>query len=112
MVYDVICTSFGKPEIRMSDEVLQATNALRTWMFHNVYLSGAAKTEDQKAQNMLWELLKHFEQHPELMPSEHQQLAETEGVKRAVADYIAGMTDGYALDTYEAVFIPSAWSRR
>lgn len=112
MVYDVICASYGKSEIRMSDEVLEATNALRTWMFENVYLSGPAKTEDQKAQNMLWELLQHFESHPELMPTEHQRLAESEGVKRAVADYIAGMTDGYALDTYETVFIPSAWSRR
>lgn len=112
MVYDVIWSSYGKREIRMSDEVLEATNALREWMFGNVYLSGPAKTEDQKAQNMLWELLQHFEQHPELMPAEHQRIAEAEGPKRAVADYIAGMTDGYALDTYETVFIPTAWSRR
>jgi len=112
MVYDVICSSYGKSEIRMSDEVLEATNSLREWMFENVYLSGPAKTEDLKAQNMLWELLQYFEQRPELMPAEHQRIAEAEGPKRAVADYIAGMTDGYALDTYEAVFIPTAWSRR
>lgn len=112
MVYDVVCTSYGKREIAMSAEVLQATNALREWMFENVYLSGAAKTEDQKAQNMLWELLQHFEEHPELMPAEHQRIGERDGAKRAVADYIAGMTDGYALDTYESLFIPAAWSRR
>jgi dGTPase len=112
MVYDVICTSYGDREIRMSDEVLGATNALRDWMFDNVYLSGPAKTEDLKAQNMLWELLQYFEKHPQLMPAEHQRIAQREGPKRAVADYIAGMTDGYALDTYEAIFIPTAWSRR
>ena len=112
MVYDVICSSYGKREVRMSDEVLEATNALREWMFENVYLSGPAKTEDQKAQNMLWELLQHFERRPELMPAEHQRIAAAEGTKRAVADYIAGMTDGYALDTYESIFIPAAWSRR
>lgn len=112
MVYDVICTSYGKAEIRMSGEVLEATNALRSWMFENVYLSGPAKTEDLKAQNMLWELLQHFEEHPEVMPAEHQRIAESEGAKRAVADYVAGMTDGYALDTYETIFIPSGWSRR
>ena len=112
MVYDVVCTSYGKREVRMSDEVLGATNELRSWMFENVYLSGAAKTEDLKAQNMLWELLQHFEEHPEVMPAEHQRIAGSEGVKRAVADYVAGMTDGYALDTYEALFIPSGWSRR
>jgi dGTPase len=112
MVYDVICASYGKPEIRMSDEVLEVTNALRAWMFDNVYLAGPAKTEDRKAQGLLWALLEHFERHPERMPQEHQRIAEREGTRRAVADYIAGMTDGYALDTYEALFIPAAWSRR
>ncbi|HET8567361.1 MAG TPA: deoxyguanosinetriphosphate triphosphohydrolase [Candidatus Limnocylindria bacterium] len=112
MIYDVICHSYGKREISMSPEVLEATNALRDWMFQNVYLAGQAKTEDAKAQNVLWELLGHFEKRPELMPVEYQRLAERDGIKRGVADYIAGMTDGYALDTYEAIFMPTAWSRR
>jgi len=112
MIYDVIVSSFGKPKVAMSDEVLEATNALRHYMFDNVYLAGAAKTEDEKAQGMLWELLKYYEAHPERMPAEHQRIAERDGTKRAVADYIAGMTDGYALDMYEGLFIPAAWSRR
>jgi len=112
MIYDVIVSSFGKPLVTMSAEVLEATNALRKFMFDSVYLSGAAKTEDAKAQGMLWSLLQHFEAHPELMPSEHQRIAERDGTKRAVADYIAGMTDGYALNMYEELFVPAAWSRR
>lgn len=110
MLYDVIVTSYGKPTVGMSDEVLEATNALRKYMFENVYLAGAAKTEDQKAQGVLWELLQYFERHPERMPQEHQRIAETDGTKRAVADYIAGMTDRYALDTYTALFIPAEWA--
>ncbi len=110
MVYDVIVSSYGKPEVTMSQEVLEATNALRKFMFDHVYLAGPAKTEDEKAQGVLWELLRYFERHPERMPAEHQRIAAAEGTKRAVADYIAGMTDRYALDTYASVFIPAAWS--
>ena len=109
MIYDVIATSYGKPAVTMSDEVLEATNALRQFMFKNVYLAGPAKTEDEKAQGVLWALLQYFEKHPDRMPAEHQRIAERDGTKRAVADYIAGMTDRYALDTYTSLFIPSAW---
>jgi dGTPase len=94
----------------MSDEVLESTNALRKFMFENVYLAGPAKTEDRKAQGVLWDLLGHFEQHPDLLPPEHQRIAKLDGTKRAVADYVAGMTDRYALDTYVSIFIPSGWS--
>ena len=110
MIYDVIVTSYGKPQVTMSGEVLEATNALRKYMFENVYLAGPAKTEDEKAQGVLWELLQYFEAHPDRMPAEHQRIAAQEETKRAVADYIAGMTDGYALDTYTSLFIPAAWS--
>ena len=109
MIYDVIVTSYGKTSVTMSDDVLDATNELRQFMFKNVYLAGPAKTEDEKAQRLLWELLQFFEKHPERMPAEHQRIAERDGTKRAVADYIAGMTDRYALDTYTSLFIPSAW---
>ncbi|MBM4421703.1 MAG: deoxyguanosinetriphosphate triphosphohydrolase, partial [Chloroflexi bacterium] len=112
MIYDVIASSVGKAAPTMSDEVLQATNELRRWMFDHVYLAGEAKTEDAKAQNLLWELLVHFEKYPERMPAEYQRVAMDEGAKRGVADFIAGMTDGYAMDVYESVFIPVAWSRR
>jgi len=112
MVYDVICNSFGKREVALSPEVLEATNALRDWMFDNVYLAGPAKTEDDKAQGVLLALLEYFEKHPDRMPPEYQRIADEDGVKRGVADYVAGMTDAYALDMYESLFIPAAWSRR
>ena len=110
MIYDVIVTSYGKRDVTMSDEVLEATNALRKFMFDHVYLAGPAKTEDRKAQGVLLALLQHFEQHPEVLPPEHQRIASADGTKRAVADYVAGMTDRYALDTYASIFIPTVWS--
>ena len=72
-------------------------------MFENVYLAGPAKTEDRKAQGVLWDLLQHFEKHSELLPPEHQRIAQRDGVKRTVADYVAGMTDRFALREYERI---------
>ncbi|MDE3103202.1 MAG: deoxyguanosinetriphosphate triphosphohydrolase [Chloroflexota bacterium] len=112
MVYDVVVSSYGKPTIGMSDEVLEASNALRKYMFDCIYLAGEAKSQDAKAQGVLWDLLTYFEEHPDRMPAEHQRIAERDGTKRAVADYIAGMTDGYAIDMYEELFVPAVWSRR
>src|SRR5438445_3135822 len=89
MVYDVIVASYGKAEVTMSGEVLEATNAFRKFMFEHVYLGAPAKTEDRKAQGVLWELLQHFERRPELLPPDLQRVAKQEGAKRAVADYVA-----------------------
>ena len=112
MVYDVIVHSFGKSEVGLSREVLEATNALRDWMFENVYLAGPAKTEDDKAQGVLQALLDYFVAHADRMPVEYQAIANSDGVTRAVADYVAGMTDDYALSMYESLFVPAAWGRR
>ncbi len=112
MVYDVIVHSFGKTEVGLSAEVLEATNELRDWMFDNVYLAGPAKTEDEKAQGVLQALLDYFVAHPDRMPHEYQEIATADGVQRGVADYVAGMTDDYALSMFESLFIPAAWGRR
>ncbi len=109
MIYDVIVTSYGKDDIGMSDEVLAATNAFRDFMFDHVYLSGPAKTEDEKAKDLLRALFEHFEKRPGEMPSEYKRIVEEEGVRRAVADYVSGMTDRYAFDMYTAIFIPRSW---
>ena len=109
MVYDVIVSSYGKDDVLMSPEVLDATNAFRDFMFNNVYLAGPAKTEDAKAMDVLRALLEHFETRPEQMPGEYARIVAEEGTKRAVADYVAGMTDRYALDMYTSLFIPRSW---
>src|SRR5438445_9781402 len=96
MIYDVIVTSYGKPAVTMSDEVLDATNALRRFMFDRVYLAGPAKTEDEKAKDLLRALLEHFERRPQDMPAEYKRIVEFDGAKRAAADYVSGMTDRYA----------------
>src|SRR5438270_11329434 len=79
MIYDVVVTSYGKPTVTMSDDVLEATNALRRFMFEHVYLAGPAKTEDEKAKGMLRALLEHFEGRPHEMPAEYRRIVEIDG---------------------------------
>ena len=68
-----------------------------------------AKTEEKKAHELLCRLFEHFEAHPNEMPRFYYEQCEKEGVKRMVCDYIAGMTDRYAIDTYRRLFIPQVW---
>jgi len=109
MIKDVIKTSFGKPYVKMSDIVYDATRKLREFMFDNVYVGSAAKTQENKAKTMLRLLFEYYTNHPDSMPSEFLKIAKEENVERAVVDYIAGMTDGFALKKFKDIFLPSSW---
>lgn len=109
MVLSVIRASEGTPEIKMTEEVQQATNELRAFLFANVYENSAAKSEDEKAKALLQRLFEYYSSRPELMPSVYYNNAESEGVERCVCDYISSMTDRFAIDTYNALFVPKVW---
>jgi len=109
MIKDVITTSFGKPFVKMSEEIYDATRKLREFMFENVYVGSAAKTQENKAKTMLRLLFEYYMNHPETMPAEFIKIAEKEKVERAVVDYIAGMTDGFALKKFKDVYMPLSW---
>ncbi len=111
MVTAVIRASAGKDRIQMTEGVGQATEALRAFLFANVYTSPIAKAEDSKAREMLARLYEHFEKHPEQMPDTYRRLLDREGVPRCVCDFIAGMTDRYAIELYKRLFIPQEWSQ-
>ncbi len=107
---DVITASEGKREILQSPAARDAMHALREFMFEFVYYSPLAKGEEGKAQAMLRRLYDYYRQDPDRLPPDFQDIREREGVERAVCDYIAGMTDKYAVDKYSEAFIPMAWS--
>ena len=111
MVTSIIQNSTDKPYIMMSDEVQKATDELRTFLFDNVYLNSEAKSEDVKAQNLLIFLFEYFTKHPEQIPQHHRQFVDEEGVERCACDYISGMTDRYAIETYQELFIPKVWRK-
>lgn len=109
MVTSVIDASFDKDHISMTDEVSQATNELREFLFQRVYLNPVAKSEDKKAHNLIAGLFEYYESHPEKMPELYFRNTESEPVKRCVCDYISGMTDRYAIDLYKKIYVPSVW---
>ena len=112
LVCDIIESSRGTGQIRMSDHVEQALLDLRTFMFERVYRNPVAKGEEVKAKDMLKRLYEYYYNHPQALPEDFQTQLSFEGMSRIVCDYIAGMTDKYAVYKYEEIFIPSAWHVR
>lgn len=109
LVLDMIQTSSGQDKIAQSPAVSAAMNHLRDFMFEAVYRNPRAKGEEHKAQEMLRLLFLHYQKEPDMLPPDFQEVRQQEGVDRAVCDYIAGMTDKYALDQYIRLYIPTAW---
>lgn len=112
MVKSIIDASYDQPHIMMDERVGKATNDLRSFLFENVYRNPIAKSEDNKAQEMLIKLFEFYVQHPEKMPEHYRINIESEGVERCVADFISGMTDRYAIETYTDLFVPRVWRGR
>ncbi|MEW9122905.1 MAG: deoxyguanosinetriphosphate triphosphohydrolase [Thermotaleaceae bacterium] len=109
MIMDMIYKSHHQPKVQQSDEILHYVNKLRNYMFENVYLNRKAKREEEKAQFIIQQLYNHFLHEYEKLPPEMLQQAEIFGVAETVKDYIAGMTDRYAIQKYMDIFVPSVW---
>ncbi len=110
MVGSIIQCSYDKDRIQMSPEILEATDKLRTFLFETVYTDSIAKSEDSKARELLAQLFGYFVKHPEQMPESYRRSIEDEGVERCVCDFVSGMTDRYAIETYKRLFVPRVWS--
>ncbi|SFR00173.1 deoxyguanosinetriphosphate triphosphohydrolase [Desulfoscipio geothermicus] len=110
MVMDLIENSLDKPLISMSSRVQEATGKLRDFLFDHVYIDSEAKGEEGKARHVVQYLFAYWARHPGDLPAEHRERAKTVGVERAVCDYIAGMTDRYAIAQFKALFIPRSFA--
>lgn len=102
-----------EPIIGMSPRILEATNAVREYMFAHVYLRGPAKEDDGKVRFIIGKLYEHFLAHPDQLPADLLHIAEqrNEPTERIVTDYIAGMTDRFALKTFNELFVPRTWGK-
>ena len=111
MVHDVIINSMDQPEIRMSERVEKAMQELRRFMFDNVYLNPKAKGEEDKAVHMIEQLFEYYVKHLELLPQQYLDAMSDPDNSREqiVCDYIAGMTDSYAVKKFEEFFVPESW---
>ena len=109
-IHNIITNSQGKNDICMSKEVESAMKGLRGFMFKNVYTNPVAKGEETRAMELLERLFYYYMEHVEKMPTQYlNMLQQGEKKERVVCDYIAGMTDQYAIAKFEEFYIPKAW---
>ncbi|MBE5961208.1 MAG: deoxyguanosinetriphosphate triphosphohydrolase [Lachnospiraceae bacterium] len=111
IIHDIVSHSEGKNDILMSKEVEEAMHGLRKYMFQSVYTDPVAKGQESKAESMIEQLFVYYVKRPEKLSEEYQYMIYEKGetIERVVCDYIAGMTDRYAVAKYKEIAIPFAW---
>jgi dGTPase len=107
LVTDLVEQSDDQPEVGLSPRVFEALDRLREFLFDQVYLRHTARAEQDKAIELIRDLFSYYLEHPEEIPAEYHRAPGD--LPTRVADYIAGMTDRYALRTYERLFLPRGW---
>jgi len=112
LVTDIIRVSREAGAICLSPDVEKALKDLRSFMFENVYRNPVAKGEESKAKDMLQRMFEYYVSHPEALPEDFHPQLSFDGMERTVCDYIAGMTDNYAVDKYTEIFIPMGWQTK
>ena len=111
LVRDIVNSSMGTNRILMSEEIEDAMLALRKFMFENVYIGSTAKVEETKVKGIIEGLFTYFCENAVRLPLQTQETAWKEGIERAVCDYIAGMSDKFAVYTYNDVYVPRSWNK-
>ena len=107
MINSILRSSEG--DVQVGAEENEAFLALKDFMYRTVYVDRSAKKEEQKVEKVLTELYEYYLAHIEQMSNFYLQLAYQEGRDRAVTDYISGMSDEFAIRTFEDVFVPRKW---
>jgi len=108
LAHDTVDNSTGSDDIRMSAATWALMDELRDFLFENVYIGSIARTEEDKAVRVLESLAQYYLDHPEEMPAEYRPESDSERALK-VCDYVAGMTDRYALTRYGEFFLPRSW---
>lgn len=100
----------GGGTVCLSKDMQNALRVFHTFMYDAVYLNQRAKGEEHKVTGIVESIWDYYHKHPEELPKDYHDIVETDGLDRAVCDYISGMTDGYCMEVYSRLFIPAAWS--
>ena len=112
LVMDIISHSQGLDHLERDPGVAEAMEKLRDFMFERVYRNPVAKGEESKARDIIGILYDYYMKHPGKLPTDFQPQLSFDGIERTVVDYIAGMTDKYAVYKFSEIFIPTAWQVR
>lgn len=111
MIHDIIFCSMEQPKITMSPGMEETMRELRAWLFRHVYTNDLPKAEEGKAQQMIASLYRYYMEHESELPQEYLRMMKERGESkgRVVCDYIAGMSDSYAIYMFEELFVPKSW---
>lgn len=99
----------GTDDIDLSESDREAFYDLHKFMFNSVYTNKIAKSEEPKVEQMIKTLFFCLCENTDKLPEQYLKIAEKDSVQRAVADYIGGMTDRYAIYIYNELFVPKSW---
>ena len=111
MIHDIVSNSSDVDDIIMSPHMEVAMKEMRKFMFANVYVDSSAKEHEEKAKNLLTQLYMYFSERQYILPPEYVAMIDDGEVPcRVVCDYIAGMTDRYAIRKFMDLFIPASWN--
>ncbi len=111
LIHDIIKNSIGTDGIYMSAEVEAAMLELRQYLFKKVYTNPIAKGEEFRAQKLIARLYRFYQDDPERLPEQYmEKILQGSKPDRIICDYIAGMTDQYAIAKFQEFFIPKAWT--
>lgn len=108
LIRDVVTASQGKDCVIMSERVGDAMNELRSFLFAHLYARSIDAEQEKKARFVITHLFHYYRENTNEMPQEYRQLIASSGCEQAVCDYIAGMTDRYALSTFSRLYMPFA----
>lgn len=110
-VHDIITNSQGVDDIRMSDEIQQAMYDMRRFMFENVYHNPIVKHEEGKAEELVKSLYEYYMDHSDKLPDKYVMLMNERGdsLDRVVCDYVSTMSDKYAINQFQKLFMPDSW---
>ncbi len=111
MIRDIVLSSYGQAHVRMSADIETLTEELRQYMFQHVYFGSKAKEEEGKAENMIRLLYAHYREMPQDMGQDALRRVEQYGLDQTVTDYIAGMTDRFAVNAFKEIYIPKGWDK-
>lgn len=113
MIVDVIENSKNLEKIKMSDEISECTKGLRDFLFENVYYNKIAKSEDEKTTFIIEKIFEYYAKHFDALPEFYLKIYEENKFTKneVIKDYIAGMTDRYAMKIFEDLYIPKPWKR-
>jgi dGTPase len=111
LIMDTIRCSEGKGVITMSAEIGEGFETLHSFMYDSVYLNPVAKGEEKKAVYIIQQLYRYFMNHVGELHQDYRHICDAEGPDIAVCDYIAGMTDRFAIQVYTDLYVPQGWNR-